>query len=359
MSEGDAGLVLRLDVEQEAPVAFDQFVDDLVTGLSRRRIRLIPGATGRVIQDGGEIGRITAWERGRALRLHWTAWSWGDAADADVDVSFTPLPSGTRISITLPGWSQRISVPIPDVVGWFAMQVAAPALAAATPGELADWVTDRRARRPSGASARETYRDPAYHRPNFKLLLRTLALRGDDRLLEVGCGGGAFLQEALASGCRAAALDHSPDMTRLARELNRDAAAAGRLLIVEADAARIPFASNSFSAAVSTGVFGFIADPVPVLSEIHRVLVPGGRLAVYTGTHALAGTPAAPEPMASRIHFYEGSELERAARQAGFEEAEASEPDMEPFAREAGLSEEQVGFFRGSSGSLLLTARKG
>jgi len=39
---------------------------------------------------------------------------------------------------------------------------------------------------------------------------------------------------------------------------------------------------------------------------------------LFTGTKALVGTPAAPEPVASRLHFYEDNELIELAHKAGF-----------------------------------------
>jgi SAM-dependent methyltransferase len=141
---------------------------------------------------------------------------------------------------------------------------------------LGDWLKDRQARRPSGARSRATYADPLYHYPNFKVILEELALTPDDHLVEVGCGGGALLKQALASGCRAAAVDHSPDMVRLARALNAEAVAAGRLEIVEASAERLPFPDAAFTCACMTGVLGFLTDPVTALSELRRVLAPGG-----------------------------------------------------------------------------------
>ncbi len=212
--------------------------------------------------------------------------------------------------------------------------------------------------RPSGAQARATYRDPLYHRPNFLAMLKELALTTDDYLLEVGCGGGAFLQDALRSGCKAAAIDHSPEMVRLAREVNHDAVLERRLDVLEAEADRLPYPDGMFTCAAMTGVFGFLQDPVGVLGEIRRVLAKSGRLVLFTSSRELRGTPAAPEPIASRIHFYEDKELEELARRAGFVEARVERPDLEPFAREAGVPEATLPPFSSRGGQLLL-ARKG
>jgi len=107
-----------------------------------------------------------------------------------------------------------------------------------------------------------------------------------------------------------------------------------------------------------TGVLGFILDSLKALSEVRRVLAAGGRFVLFTGTRELRGTPAAPEPMASRLHFYEDQELEALARKAGFAEAVVERPDFERFAREVGVPEEFLRLFKGRSGGQLLIARK-
>ena len=162
----------------------------------------------------------------------------------------------------------------------------------------------------------------------------------DDVVLDIGCGGGAFLADALRSGCRAAGVDHSAEMVRVARELNADAIGDGRLEIVQADAARLPFEDDAFTCAATMQVFFFFPDPARVLAECRRVLRPGGRLAVFTVSEEARGSPAAPEPMASRARFYTDEELVELARSAGFEEATVSRPDLEPYAREASLPDD-------------------
>ncbi|HEX5758187.1 MAG TPA: class I SAM-dependent methyltransferase [Thermoanaerobaculia bacterium] len=234
----------------------------------------------------------------------------------------------------------------------------APLLRATAPAALGDWLTDRLARRPSGEQASAVYRDPLYHYPNFRVILAELALGAEDHLLEVGCGGGALLREALRGGCRAAAVDHSPAMVRLARETNRDAVAEGRLEVFEASAERLPFADGTFTCAAMTGVLGFLPAPVAALAEIRRVLRPGGRLVVLGSDPELRGTPGAPEPMASRLRFYDDRELEGLGRDAGFATVRVLRRDLEPFAREAGVPEEHLSLFAGP-GARFLLARNG
>src|SRR5207249_9372759 len=125
----------------------------------------------------------------------------------------------------------------------------------------------------------------------------------EDVLLEIGSGGGAFLEQALRSGCRAKAVDHSLEMVRVARELNASAIDEGRLELVQASAEELPFADDSCTCAAMMQVFFFL-DPGPVLAECRRVVREGGTLAVFTVTEEAKGSPAAPEPMASRGRFY-------------------------------------------------------
>ena len=72
-----------------------------------------------------------------------------------------------------------------------------------------DRMTDRVARRPHGRAARETYGAPDVHSFAWEPVLDALALGPDDRLLDVGCGGGIFLRRALETGCYAVGFDHS------------------------------------------------------------------------------------------------------------------------------------------------------
>jgi ubiquinone/menaquinone biosynthesis C-methylase UbiE len=184
-----------------------------------------------------------------------------------------------------------------------------------------DWLVDRVARRPTGDRAREVYGAEDVHDFARRAILGALALRPGDRLLELGCGGGLLLRDALAAGAAATGLDHSEEMVALARRRAPGAE------VVLGSAEALPFADGAFSAAAASIVLMFLPEPVAALREWRRVLAPGGRLAVYTTAPELRGTPAAPEPIASRAFFYDDAQLAALAQQAGFADVAVADDD--------------------------------
>src|SRR5919204_6330073 len=285
-----AGMIVAGEPEQ----AFDALVDELVEALPRRGLSLEPGKHGRVLERGREVGRVGAWEPGRRILLEWRQADWASDEVTEMEIRLARTEAGTAVTLEHRGFG-RLLWDDSELVGWFADQAAAALLAASAPTAYGDWLTDRAARRPGGALQREGYRDPSQHRPSFGAVLAALALQPEDVLLEIGCGGGAFLEQALRSGCRAGGIDHSREMVRVARELNAEAVADGRLELVQASAERLPFTDDSFTCAAMMQVFFFLPDPAAALAECRRVLRPGGRLAVFTVSELARGTPAVPE----------------------------------------------------------------
>ena len=102
-----------------------------------------------------------------------------------------------------------------------------------------------------------------------------LSLQPDDRFVDLGCGLGAALEQAVATGCEVAGIDPSPAMVE--RAARRVPAADVRLGSAES----IPFEDDRFTAAVSVSTFHHWADPEAGLVEIRRVLAPGGRLLIF------------------------------------------------------------------------------
>jgi ubiquinone/menaquinone biosynthesis C-methylase UbiE len=97
---------------------------------------------------------------------------------------------------------------------------------------------------------------------------------GDRPVLEVGCGTGRWLAEAIAAGHRAVGLDPSPAM--LARARQRAPAAR----IVRGRAESLPFACRRFGAVLCIYVVHHLDDAAGFVAEAARVLDGGGMLSV-------------------------------------------------------------------------------
>jgi ubiquinone/menaquinone biosynthesis C-methylase UbiE len=122
--------------------------------------------------------------------------------------------------------------------------------------------------------------EPAQYRGVFE----GLGAREGERVLDVGCGTGGAVRAlaATAPGLgRIVGLDLSETMVAEARARTPQSdAAAAPVEFVPGDAHAMPFPDASFDAAYSLRVFEIIGDPRRVLSEMARVLRPGGRLFV-------------------------------------------------------------------------------
>ncbi|MEV0409370.1 class I SAM-dependent methyltransferase [Streptomyces sp. NPDC050448] len=107
----------------------------------------------------------------------------------------------------------------------------------------------------------------------------------DKDVLEIGAGAAQCSRWLAARGARPVALDLSHRQLQHALRIGGSDVPGVRL--VEADAGKLPFRDASFDLACSAyGAVPFVADPVNVMREVHRVLRPGGRW-VFSVTHPI------------------------------------------------------------------------
>lgn len=97
------------------------------------------------------------------------------------------------------------------------------------------------------------------------------------RVLEIGAGNGlnfAFYQPETVEKVEAI----EPDSAMLGYARKRAEAARVPINLIQAPAENLPFADESFDSVVVTLVFCSVSDPQRGLSEVRRVLKPGGTL---------------------------------------------------------------------------------
>ena len=126
----------------------------------------------------------------------------------------------------------------------------------------------------AGLAARKSaYRDVSG--PDARELAIEAVLRGAPaRVLEVGCGEGEHAERLTAVVREVVATDQSPRMVELTRARGVDARVA--------DVQELPFPDDSFDAVLAAWMLYHVPDVDRGLSEIARVLRPGGRLVAVT-----------------------------------------------------------------------------
>ena len=159
-----------------------------------------------------------------------------------------------------------------------------------------------------------------------------VGVRSGARVLDMGCGGGRHAFEAWRRGATVVALDYSEAELKEVRAVlgamldaqeipdveTRDGVGAP----VNGDALRLPFPDATFDVVIASEVLEHLWDDSSAISELVRVLKPGGRMAVTVPTrwpervcwaldHRYHDTPGA------HVRIYHQHELEQKLEAAG------------------------------------------
>lgn len=107
-------------------------------------------------------------------------------------------------------------------------------------------------------------------------------------VLEIGPGNGSFAAYVLSkgSGVRYTGVDRSQTMVAQAREINKQLITEGRVRFEWTDGLAFPFPDQSFDNVFTVNTLYFWEDPSIQLTEIRRMLKPGGMLCVAIASRA-------------------------------------------------------------------------
>ena len=151
---------------------------------------------------------------------------------------------------------------------------------------------------------------PEGRRPAADLAEWVGSLEPARHALDLGCGDGALSSEIRAD--RLTLADVSATALERARRRLPDA----DVVELEPDAP-LPLPDSAFDLVVCTETLEHVRDVQLALSEVRRVLEPGGRLAVTTPAHrALMSTP---DPFSPHLRFFSRTTLRAALDALGFD----------------------------------------
>ena len=168
---------------------------------------------------------------------------------------------------------------------------------------------------------------PAFERRRAFLLG---AVVPGDRALDLGCGAGEFTAALVEAGAEAIGADVAE--AALGRARGRNPGVEFRLVPFDGP---LPFEDGSFDLVWASEVIEHVADTARWLSEVRRVLVPGGRLLVTTPSHgrvrvALGGVEQFSDPLGDHLHLYTKRSLRTLLGEFGFGEVRVRAVDGPP-----------------------------
>jgi ubiquinone/menaquinone biosynthesis C-methylase UbiE len=151
-----------------------------------------------------------------------------------------------------------------------------------------------------------------------------------ERVLDVGCGEGRFAAALLDAGVEVVGVDVAAEPLRRARARRADL----DLRLISAEGSW-PLPDSSFDAVWAGETIEHVADTAGWLSEVRRVLRPGGQLLLSTPAHgrlamlrlALSRRAFAVhfDPRSDHLRFYSRATLTELLQDFGFREVELQE----------------------------------
>lgn len=159
-----------------------------------------------------------------------------------------------------------------------------------------------------------------------------LELEEGDVVLDMGCGAGRHVFESFRRGARIVALDYSFEELTGVRDLlwamkeegevSKDAQA----ISVRGDALRLPFADDTFDKIIASEVMEHLKDDATAMSELTRILKPGGTIAVTVPSWLaekicwqLSAEYHAPLSEGGHVRIYTSDQLRQRMSDAGLE----------------------------------------
>ena len=108
------------------------------------------------------------------------------------------------------------------------------------------------------------------------------AINEGESVLDIGCGSGVdtiFAAKMTGSTGKVVGVDIMPEMLQRAKE-NLSIANLDNVNFEQASSDKLSFPGENFDVVISNGVFNLVPNKARALSEVFRVLKPGGRLMI-------------------------------------------------------------------------------
>jgi len=125
------------------------------------------------------------------------------------------------------------------------------------------------------------------HQRLYKRALNMINRNNIYKILDIGCGGGRFIQMLSKNfpSAKIYGIDYSETMVKTTSKLNRELIERGRVIIRQGSVSKLPFSENSFDLVTGIETCYFWSNLSNDLKEVKRVLKPGASLILVNEMH--------------------------------------------------------------------------
>ena len=154
-----------------------------------------------------------------------------------------------------------------------------------------------------------------------------------EKILDIGCGGGANIQRMLTMfpESKVTGLDISNYALAMSRDLNFDAVDQGRCFLSGGNANQMPLPKESFDLATAFETVYYWSGITSCCNEVRRVLKPGGTFVIANELDGMASSDRRLENVVGLLHIYTIEELESVLSTAGFVDIETRHDEARRF----------------------------
>ena len=174
--------------------------------------------------------------------------------------------------------------------------------------------------KPHGEEGIETIKNMnENHKPISEFAFGCVDVGNNDRILDIGCGGGANIEKFLRlTKNNVDGLDYSELSVAESIRRNRCAVDEGRCRIIHADVSDMPIEDESYDLVTGFETVYFWPDLAETFKEVSRIIKPNGQFMIAQGTD---GTHPDDEKWLATVEgmsVYTAPELEKYLLDAGF-----------------------------------------
>ena len=150
--------------------------------------------------------------------------------------------------------------------------------------------------------------------------LASVKIDADDRILDIGCGGGANIARLLQRTLQGSVtgIDFSLVSVQKSTKVNAKDIQEGRCRVLEGNVANLPFAEGSFDVVTAFETIYFWPDIEHCFNEVKKVLKPGGQFVIVNESDGSGEMDAKWESMIEGMHTYTPEEIRHHLTNVGF-----------------------------------------